>query len=199
MPLALNIPAQVSPPCLCLPHTFLSANAKQWHKRYHLLLGFVDYTFPFTVSLPLPILCCLFLSFPLLILFTLPFPSSFHTALHVLLTLVVVIVIAIAGTALSTARPSRIRQVLIIIILIDYLIPTQWSNGQEVAWLVLPAPRWLNLCHEIIATVPTEMLAGAFNLPHAGYLRMGAIDLLPDGTGVVPPPIVHLVAGFVKH
>jgi len=49
------------------------------------------------------------------------------------------------------------------------------------------------------ATVPREMLTGAFNLPRAGCLRIGAIDLIPEDTGVVPPPIVHLVAGFVKH
>jgi hypothetical protein len=43
------------------------------------------------------------------------------------------------------------------------------------------------------------MLAGAFNLPGAGCLRIGAIDLIDEGTGVVPPRIVHLVAGVFKH
>jgi len=81
----------------------------------------------------------------------------------------------------------------------EYLIPIQWSNGQEVAWLLLPAAWRLNLCPEIIGTVPREMLAGVFNLSRVGCLRIGAIDLIPEGTGVVLPPIVHLVAGFVKH
>jgi len=74
----------------------------------------------------------------------------------------------------------------------------QWYNGQEVAWLVLPAAWWRNLYPEIIATVPRETLASAFNLPQAGCLWIGAIDLIPEGTGVVPPPNVHLVADFVK-
>jgi hypothetical protein len=89
--------------------------------------------------------------------------------------------------------------VLIIIILIDYLILIQWSNGQEVAWLVLLAARRLNLYPEIIATIPRETLTSEFNLSRAGFLRIGAIDLIPKGTWVVPPPIVHLVTGFVKH
>jgi len=146
-------------------------------------------TFPFTVSLPLP------LPVPC----SLPFPGPCLTALRVLSTLAIVIVIAIARTAPSTAQCSGIRPVLIIIILIDYLIPIQWSNGQEVTWLVLLATWWLNLCPEIIATVPREILAGVLNLSQAGCLKIGAIDLIPEGTGVVPPPIVHLIAGFVKH
>jgi len=133
--------------------------------------GLFNNTFPFIVSLPLPlpfplpILSCL--PFPLPILCSLPFPGPFHTALRVLLTLAIVIVIVIAWTAPSTTRRSRICPVLIIIILVDYLIPIQWSNGQEDAWLVLPAAWWLNLCPEIIATVAREMLAGAFNLSQA--------------------------------
>jgi len=48
---ALNRPARVSPPCPSLPHTVSSATAMQWHKRYHLPLGFVQqylalYRFP---------------------------------------------------------------------------------------------------------------------------------------------------------
>jgi len=42
------------------------------------------------------------------------------------------------------------------------------------------------------------MLTGAFTLPRAGCLQIGAIDLIPQGTEVVAPPIVHLVAGFVE-
>jgi len=86
-----------------------------------------------------------------------------------------------------------------IIILINFLIPIQWSNSQDVAWLVLPAAWPLNLCPKIIATIPRETLAGALNLSRAGSLWIGVIDLIPEGTRVVPPPIVHLAAGFVKH
>jgi hypothetical protein len=82
---------------------------------------------------------------------------------------------------------------------VDYHIPIQWSNGQEVAWLVLPSAWWLNVCPEMIASVPRAMLAGAYNLSRAGCLQIGAIDLIPEGIGVVPPPIIHLVAGFIKH
>jgi hypothetical protein len=106
---------------------------------------------------------------------------------------------AIARMGASTARRSGVRPVVNIIILVDYLIPIQWSNAQGVAWRVLPAPCWLNLCPEIIATVPKEMLASAFNLPQAGCVWIGAIELIPEGTGVVPPPMVHLMAGLVKH
>jgi hypothetical protein len=52
---------------------------------------------------------------------------------------------------------------------------------------------------EIIAAVPSETLTGACNHPQAGCQRIGAIDLIPECTGVVPPPIVHVVTGFVKH
>jgi hypothetical protein len=37
------------------------------------------------------------------------------------------------------------------------------------------------------------------NLPRANCLRIRAINLIPEGTGVVPPPIVRLVAGIVQH
>jgi hypothetical protein len=155
--------------------------------------GLFNNTFPFTVSLPLP------LHFPLPVLCLLPFPGPFLTSLRVRLTLSIVIIIAIAKTAPSTARHSGIRPVLNIIMLVDYLIPIEWSNAQEVAWLVLPSVWSLNLYPEIIATVPRETLAGEFNLPRAGCLWIGAIDLVPTGMGVVPPPIVHFVTGFVKH
>jgi len=92
-----------------------------------------------------------------------------------------------------------ILQVLIIITLVDYLSPVRWSTGQEVAWLALPAAWWRNLCTEIIATIPREMLAGALNFPQGGCLQIGGIDLIPEGTGVVPPPIAHLVVGVDKH
>jgi hypothetical protein len=171
---ALTIPALVSPLCPSLPIQF-------------------NTTFPFTVSLPLP------LPFPLPILCSFPFPGPFLTALLVFLTLAVVIAIVIARTAPSTAQPAGIRPVLIIIILVDYLIQILWSNGHEVAWLVLPAAWRLNHCPEIIATLPGETLTGACNLSQAGCLRIGVIDLIPEGTGVVPFPMVLLVTGFVKH
>jgi len=86
------------------------------------------------------------------------------TALRVLLPLAIVIFIAITRTAPSTAWRTGISPVVIIIILVEYLIPIQWSNGQEVAWYVLPTAWRLNLCPGIIATVPREMLTSAFNL-----------------------------------
>jgi hypothetical protein len=41
MLLAVNIPALVSRPYSSLPLTFASVTAKEWHRRYHLPLGFV--------------------------------------------------------------------------------------------------------------------------------------------------------------
>jgi hypothetical protein len=122
-------------------------------------------TFPFTASLPVPLSC------PLPILCSLPFPGPFLTPLHVRLTLAVVSVIVITRTAPSTAQRSMIRPVVIIIILVEYLIPIQSSNGQEVAWLVLPVAWQLNLCPEISATVPRETLTSAFDPCRAGCLR----------------------------
>jgi len=161
------------------------------------------FPFPFTVSLLLP------LPFPLPVLSRLPvplpiicyllFPGPLLTAPHVLLTLPVVIVIVIARTAKSIALRSGIRPVLIIIILLDYLIPMQWSNGQDVAWFVLLAAWRLNLCPVIIATVPCETLAGAFNLCRTASLRIGVIHLISEGMGVIPSPVVHLEVVIVKH
>ena len=165
--------------------------------------GVLNNTLPFTVSLPLPLPLPLpvlsRLPVPLPIVYSLPFPGPFLTALCVLLTLAVVILIAISRTAPSTARRTRICPVVTIIILVNYLIPIQWSNGQEVTWIVLPTAWRLNLCSEIIATIPRETLTSAFNLLRAGCLRIGAIDPIPEATGIVQPPIVHLVAGIVKH
>jgi hypothetical protein len=93
-----------------------------------------------------------------------------------------------------------IRPVLIIIIiLLNYLIPMQWSNGKEVVWIELPTSWRLNLCPEIISNVPREMITGELKLPRAGYQRIGAIDLNPEGTGIDPPPIIHIVVGFINH
>jgi hypothetical protein len=63
----------------------------------------------------------------------------------------------------------------------------------------MPAAWWLILCPEIIPTVPREMVIGVYNLPQAGWLRIGTINLIPEGTGVAPPAIVHLITGFVQH
>jgi hypothetical protein len=73
------------------------------------------------------------------------------------------------------------------------------ANSQEVAWLVLPAAWRLNHCPEIIATIQRETLSGTFNLSRAGCLGIEAMELIPEGTGVVPPPIVHLATGFFKY
>ena len=154
---------------------------------------------PFPCCLPhfIPVLCCQL--FPLPILCSLPVRGSVLTALRVLVTLGVFIVIAIARLAPSSARCSGICPVLNFIILVNHLIPNQWYNGQEDAWFVLLAAWRLNLCPEIIGSVSREMLPGAFNLPQAGCLQFGAINLIPEGMGVVPPPIIQLGPGFVKH
>jgi len=203
MLLVLNIPSLLSPPCPCLPVTFSLQLQSNGTRHIITPWGVINNTFPITVSLPvplpfpLPVLCRL--PFPLPILCSLPIPGPLLAALRVLLTLTVVIVIVIARMAPSTARRTWIRPFLITNIIVDYLIPTQWSNGQEVAWFV-PRVAWrLNLGPEIIATVSRETLAGEFNLSRSGCLQIGAIDLIPEGLEVVPPPIVHLVVGFVKH
>jgi len=102
-------------------------------------------------------------------------------------------------TAPSTARRSRMGPVRIMIIVVNYLNPIQRSNGQEVAWLALPVAWRLNHCLGIIATIPRATLASVFSLAWAGCRRIVAINLIPKGMGVVPPPIVHLVVSFVKH
>jgi hypothetical protein len=137
--------------------------------------------------------------FPIPGLCALPFPGPFLAAQLVLLTLAIVIVIAISRTAAFTAWRSGIRQVLIIIILIDYLTPIQWFSSQGFAWPVLPAAWRLILCLGITTTGSREILAGAFNLYQDGYLRIEAIDWIPDGTGVVPHSMVHLVMGCVRY
>jgi len=83
-------------------------------------------------------------------------------------------------------------------ILVDYLISIQLSNCQEVACLVLAAVWRLNPCPAIIANVPREMVTSGFNPSPAGRVRIEAIDLIPKRTRVVPPPIVHLVTGFIN-
>jgi hypothetical protein len=155
--------------------------------------GSFNNTFPFTVSHPIH------LPFHLPVLCSLPCPGPILTAQCVLLTLSIVIGIPITGLAAFIARRCGIRPVLIIIILVDYLILIQSPNGQEVTWLALPAAGRPNLCREIIAAVLRIMIAGAFNPSRAGCLRRGAIHLIPQVTGVVPPQIAHWVAGILKH
>jgi hypothetical protein len=152
---------------------------------------------PLPIPIPLPILSLL--PFPLRILSSLPFPGPYLTALRFLLTLAVNIVNAMGRTAPSTAQCRGISPVLIIIIVVDYHIPIQWSTTQEVIWIVLPAAWRLNLCLEIITTVRRGTLTGAFTVRQAGCLWIGAIFLIPEGMGVVLPVIVHLEVGFIKH
>jgi len=201
---ARNIPALVSPPCPSLPMTFPLQLQSNGPRDIISPWNVFNNTFPITDfrppphPFPLPVLSRL--PIPLPMLRSLPFLGPFATPLRDLLTLAIaiVIVIVMARTAPSTARSCGMRPVLITIILIEYLIPIQWSEGQEVAWLLLPAAWRLNLYPVIIATIPRETLAGAFNLSRAACLRIGGNNLIPEGTGVVPPPIVHLVAGCVK-
>jgi len=119
-------------------------------------------------------------------LWSLPFPSAILKAVCVILTLAIIIVIAIARSAPPTARYSGISPVLIIIILVDYLSTIQWSNGQEVSQLALLATWRLNLCPEIVATVPREMLAGAFNLTQSWLSVAWSYQLDPWSLGGCP-------------
>jgi len=73
-----------------------------------------------------------------------------------------------------------------------------WPESYDVARRSLPAAWRINLCPAIIATVLREMLTSAFNLSRAVRPQIGEINSIPEGTGVVPPPIDHLVARFVK-
>jgi hypothetical protein len=50
-----------------------------------------------------------------------------------------------------------------------------------------------------IATGPREILAGVYNLFQAGCLWIGEINLIAECTVVVTSPIIHVIAGFVKH
>jgi len=155
-----------------------------------LTIHFPFYHFPSTFlprPIHLPILC------------SGHFPGPFHTTMSVLLTLTIVIVIGISMTAPSTAWRSGIHTVLIIIILMDRLIQIQRSQGQEVALLVLPAAWWLNHCPEVLVTVPRDTHSGAFIHPRAGCLQIGAIDWIPEDTGVLLPANVHVVGRFIKH
>jgi hypothetical protein len=99
----------------------------------------------------------------------------------------------------ATTLCSGIRPVVFIIIFVNLLILIQWSNRQDVAWLVLPAASQFNFGPVNITMVPREMHTGASNLLHLGCLEIGAMNLISDGKEVVLPPIVHLGVDFVKH
>jgi len=146
---ALNLLTLVNHPCPSLPLTCPSATAKQWHERHQRVLWCVQqYIFltvsrPYPLPFPLPVRCCH--PFPLPILCSRPFPGPCLTKWHVVLTLAAVIVIAIACTTPSTTRRTGINPVLIIMILVDDFIPIEWSNGEELALLVLRAAWPLNV------------------------------------------------------
>ena len=146
---ARNVPALVSPLCpVGLGHFVLQLQSNRTSDIIS-LWGLFNNTFLFIVSVPLPLPFALpvlsRLLFPLAILWSHPFPGPCVTALCVMFTLAVVIFTAIARTAPSTARLSVSRPVLIIIILVNSLIPIQWSNCHEISWFILPAASRLNL------------------------------------------------------
>jgi hypothetical protein len=87
-----------------------------------------------------------------------------------------IILITIATMAPSTTLHSGGREVLVIIILVNYLIPIQWSEGLDVACLVLPAAWWCNLSAEIVDTVPRGMITGAFQLLGGCCVQIEVID-----------------------
>jgi hypothetical protein len=97
-----------------------------------------------------------------------------------------------------TTQRAVFCPVLIIFILINYLIPMQLFNAQEVAWLVLSAAWRLNLCRELNGRITRETLSGSFNLPRGGCLRSGVINAILEEMGIVSSPIFHLFTGFVK-
>jgi len=146
---ALNIPAPVSSQCPIPLAPCSRSTARRDFSPYRLCNNSFPFPVPVPVPLPVPLPSLRFLPLPLPVVshFLVPLPtlrscsspSSYLTTLRVLITLTFSMVIAIARTAPSTARCSEIRPVLIIIVVIDYLIPIQQSNTQEVAWLVLPA------------------------------------------------------------
>jgi len=157
--------------------------------------GLFNNTCSFTISILHPIHVCIPLPIPCSRLI----PGHSLTTTCVLLTLNVVIIIPIARTAPSTTWLSGFRPNLTKIMLINYFIRIQHAHSLEVAGLVQPAAWWLDLRPQIIATIPWDTLSGACNLHHTRYLWIGAIDLIPDSTGVVTPPIGRLVVGLIKH
>jgi hypothetical protein len=121
-PLALNIPSALHIR-VCLIQFLLQLHSNGTSDIISSWCWFTS-AFRFTVALPrpLPLLRSLSLPSPLPILCTLPFPGPLLTALLVLHTVAVIIVIDIVRTALSAARRSGIRAV-VIIINFNYLIP----------------------------------------------------------------------------
>jgi hypothetical protein len=80
--------------------------------------------------------------------------------------------------------------VSIIIVVVNYLIRIEGSNNQDVACLVLRGAWQVNLWHSIIASEPCEMLGGGCNFPQPGFVRIGAIHLIPQAMEVVSPLFV---------
>ena len=52
--------------------------------------------------------------------------------------------------------------------------------------------------YRMVITWP-RLMCHRYNLPRAGCLSIGTIDLFRKGMGDVSPPMVHLVASFVNH
>jgi len=146
--------------------------------------------FPFLFSVTISVPFSSFVPFLFTVPFSLPCMSSWPLILFLQLPW--------RRIAPSTAQCSGIRPVLIMIIFFNYLIPIPWSNVQEVAWLVLPAVWQLNFCPEIIVTVQRQMNTGVFILLQPRLLPIGAMDLIPEGTVVVSPPIVEMFPVFDK-
>jgi len=192
---AVNLPTLVSPSCPSLPHKFPSATAQQYHQRYHLPTGFVEWYLshsrscspspslsPFCPQLPSfttsrPVFPALSQSLahpracP-------PHPHHCHCHCH---------------RRDSYFKSSALRH------------PPR-SHHHHPRWLsdptsVVYCPGSRLACTAgslpadlgpgIIATEPRETLAGGFHLPQAGCLLNRAIDFIRQGMEVVPPPIVH--------
>jgi len=203
MLLDLDVPAVVSLPCPSLPHTFPSATATQPLNRYDIPLGFVEQYLSLcrfcgpSASLSLPVLS--HLPIPLHIVSSLHFRGPLFTTLRVILTCNIVSLIRDTRTASATSQHSVIHPLLLSIILVHSVIAIEWSHGQEVSRLVLQAALRGNVSAQIIATVPRGMHASGFNHPRAGRQQIWVINLFTKHMGVIPPPIDHLVAGFVEH
>ena len=195
----LNIPALLSPPCQCLPLTFLLQLQCNDTRDIISPCGVVLNCFPCTVSLAHPLSVLSHLPFPLPILDSLPFPGLLFTTLCVLLPLAIIIDIVITLTSPSHAQCTGIRPCVIIIILDNCLVPIRRFNVQHVAMIVLPTVWRVNLDPEIMAPIPREMLTGVLNLPRGISVLIGAIDLIPKSTGTGATSIVDLVTSCVKH
>jgi hypothetical protein len=73
------------------------------------------------------------------------------------------------------------------------------SDSNQVAWRVQCTAWGLIHRHEIIATIPSDMLTSTLSLPQAGGLQIRAIDLILKGMGVFQPSNAHFFPCFVKY